>query len=183
MGFKLTLMKLYLLLFPLLLGCSMFAQKSLFVRVYDLSGKKINKGRVFAATDTTLALNGKFYPISISVGNIGAIRTRHTVGHNVAIGAVTGTVVGLAIGLADPGSSDPNSYDVISKGDAVAVGAVLGAAAGALIGALSASFKDTKHFIINGDPAKWKAFQLLVASYNEEKKEIQKEKDNEIYTN
>lgn len=183
MGFKLTRMKVSTLLFSLLLGCSLYAQKTMFVRVYDLSGKKINKGRVLATTDSTLQLKGQPSPISISVGNIGSIRTQHSTGHNIAIGSATGVVVGLAVGLAIPISTDPNSFDVLSKGGQAAAGAVLGLAGGALIGAISASLKDSKHVVINGDPAKWKAFQSLVVSYYEEKKEMQKEKENELLTN
>jgi hypothetical protein len=148
----------------------MYAQKPLFVRVYDMKGNKIDKGRVIAVTDSTLELNGKSKTDTILVQRIGSIRTRHSAGNTIGISSAVGLVIGTVIGVA--GSSQPNQqdqYQIMTPGEEVASGIALGLLSGAIVGAIGTAFKDSKHFIIHGNAAKWKAFQLAVADYNAER--------------
>jgi len=54
----------------------MYKHRNQILRVYDLAGKKINKGHVTMVTDTSLQLEGKSAPVSIPVRSIGFIKTK-----------------------------------------------------------------------------------------------------------
>src|SRR4051794_31973998 len=98
-------MKKFTFIFFTSLSCSVCAQKSIFVRVYDFAGEKINTGHLLAVTDTSLQLKGE--PVDIPVRNIGFIKTKRSAGNNVLVGSVigafTGAVVGAVTGDPDPG--------------------------------------------------------------------------------
>jgi hypothetical protein len=49
-------MKILAFLFTILIAHNLQAQKSIFIRVYDLKGDKIARGHVLSATDTSLQL-------------------------------------------------------------------------------------------------------------------------------
>ncbi|MDH7460688.1 hypothetical protein QEG73_05340 [Chitinophagaceae bacterium 26-R-25] len=156
--------------------CSTYAQKRLFVRVYDLSGKKIDKGRVLAVSDSTVLLETVSKTDTISARNIGSIRTRRAAGHNIAIGMTTGGVLGAIFGAiaAQPvynPQSSPNEppqmqVNVVTPAESAVIGLVTGLAAGALVGTLVTASNRSVKTVINGDPAKWKEFQMMVADYN-----------------
>ena len=140
-------------MFLISLNYSIYAQKSIFVRVYDLSGKKINKGHVLKVTDTSLQLKGKSAPI-ISVRSIGSIKTKHSAGNNILIGSIVGASSMVILTLAgDQG---------YTNGQEVGVGILLGLPLGAAIGSLTILFKNSKSYLIEGDATKWKAFQLMI---------------------
>jgi hypothetical protein len=174
-------MKTVMLLLAISLSCSMFAQNHLFVRVYDLSGKKFHKGDALSVTDTTLEIEGKSRPDTISVLKIGSIRTKHSAGHNIAIGVAFSTVISAIIAISTTGhqQSDPNSYpvDVISPEAAAATGILVGATAGVVIGGITAATKNSKHFPINGNFTNWKTFQAMIIAYDAKQKKKTKEPD------
>jgi hypothetical protein len=150
----------------------MHAQNPLFVRVYGLSGKKINRGRVVAATDSTLLLSWASHVDTISVRHIGAIRTKHNAGNNIGYGMALGAVTGLIIAASysNNHATNPDGTPVMlhetEKAVDVLGGILLGGAAGAGIGAITSSFKNSKHYLIHGDLMKWKAFQSVITAYN-----------------
>jgi len=136
----------------------------MFVRVYNLEGKKINKGNVLVVTDTTLVIKGKRGYENIPVNSIGLIKTKHSEGHNVLMGAVVG---GSTIAILGVATADPDAWIFgYSAGEGAAVGGVLGGTAGAAIGGITILFKNSKSFIINGDLSKWKAFQEGITRIN-----------------
>ena len=49
-----------------------------------------------------------------------------------------------------------------SAGEGAAVGVLLGAPAGAVIGGITALFKNSSTYIIDGDLVKWKAFSEMI---------------------
>jgi hypothetical protein len=168
-------MKLIILLLAISLTCSMFAQKKLFVRVYNLHGKKVTKGRVLSVTDTTLELNEGSITETIPAQNIGTIRTKHSMGQSIFFGALAGTATGAIIAAAkvQPDNSDPNSIEVISP--EVEAGALifLGLLGGTIVGTIVGAAKDSQEFIIHGDLNKWKSFRSLVMVNNTvQKKEM-----------
>jgi hypothetical protein len=161
-------MKALVIIFSILLSCSLCAQKRLFVRVYDLSGKKINSGRVLAVTDSMILLKGtKVGFDTVFVRNIGSVKTKHGVGNNIGIGIAVGTVSGILLGIASSHSGESeSSMEFVSSGEIIAGSALLGMSAGALVGALSGLLKNSKHFPVNGNPANWKVIELMVTDYN-----------------
>ncbi len=130
---------------------------NVFVRVYDLQGKKISKGKIFSISDTSLQLKGKREPVIIAASSIGLIKTKHSGGNNVLMGAATGATA-LAIFMA--ASAGPN--DMFDPAGAAAAGAFLGGIAGAAIGGLTSLFKNSKSYIISGDELKWKEFKETI---------------------
>lgn len=150
-------MKALILLFSISLVCSTYAQRSIFVRVYDLSGKKIHKGRVVTVTDTFLQLEQHSDTINIPARSIGSIRTRHSIGNNILIGSIIG-VSSVAILGAATAEPDKELFGY-TAGEGALGGALLGLPVGALVGGITIPFKNSKYYLINGDATKWKAFQ------------------------
>ena len=154
-------MKTLITLLLISFSCTILAQKQLFVRVYDLSGKKIYKGDVYATSDSDLSLVGNKTPVNIPVSTIGTIKTKHSALNNVVIGSVTGAAT---IGIIGAASADPSAEILgYSAGEGAAAGALIGAGAGAAIGGLTALLKNSKKFLINGNLSNWKAFRSFLS--------------------
>lgn len=153
-------MKLLISIFLISLSYTACAQKPIFVRVFNLSGKKIYKGNVFAVTDTSLQLVSRKGPINIPESNIGFIRTKRSVGSNIFIGSVIG---GFAGGIVGATTADPDNYLLgYTAGESAAFAALFGAYFGAGFGALTTLFKHSKRYSIKGDKTKWKDFQSMI---------------------
>lgn len=144
----------------LILGMNVYAQTSsetsdAFVRVYDQSGKKIAKGKIYSVSETFLQLKRKRGPIEIPVRRIGSIKTKRSAGNNLLVGAAVGASTMAVIGAA---SADPDDFLGFTAGEGAAAGALLGGAAGTVIGGISILFKRSETYTINGDQEKWNAF-------------------------
>ncbi len=128
-----------------------------FIRIYDLNGKKINKGIVVSITDTSLELENNKGIQQIEIVDIGSIKTKHSTGNNVLWGSSIGAGA-LAIGGAATGSQD-GGFLVWTPAEGAAAGLVVGAPLGAGIGALTSLFKKSDTYIINGQASNWDAFK------------------------
>lgn len=131
-------------------------QKKLFVRVYDLNGKKINNGKVIAATDSELLLLKNDQQTKVNVLDIGYIKTQHSAARNVFIGAaICGFIMGilsLSAGAGDTGFFGPPPIVYLGFGFAV------GIPIGSLVGALTIPLRDSRRFTILGEHEKWIEF-------------------------
>lgn len=154
--------KIIVLVFALQFVINSYAQKEtlekgMFVRVFNLDGKKINKGHVAFVVDTLLVLKKNGNDVEINVKEIGTIKTKRSAGHNILVGSAIGTATGAILGVA---SADPDAWIF---GYTAAEGAtgfgLAGALGGAAIGGISIAFKNSKTIIINGDLAKFKIFK------------------------
>lgn len=149
----------------LLLSISISAQEgtekaNVFVRVYDLQGEKISKGNILSISDTLLQLKGKREPIKIAVRSIGSIKTKHSGGNNILIGAVSGGVFMAIIGAA---TADPDAFILgYTASEGAALGVFLGAPIGAAIGGITVLLKKSRSFEINGDELKLKEFKETI---------------------
>ena len=90
-------MKKVILLLTLLICINLSAQvttktQTQFVRVFDLEGKKIGKGRTYATNDSILVLSKNEKLKELYVKEIGKIKTKRSGGHNVLVGATSGAV-------------------------------------------------------------------------------------------
>ncbi|HYK44212.1 MAG TPA: hypothetical protein VEV83_03530 [Parafilimonas sp.] len=150
-------MKILAFLFTILIAHNLEAQKSIFIRVYDLKGHTIARGHVLSATDTSVQLIRE--PTNILVRDIGSIRTKHSVGHNLLIGSAIGSSTMAIIGVA---SANPDEFLGYTAGEGALGGFIVGVPIGAAIGALTIAFKNSKHYVINGDLQKWKAFKSTI---------------------
>ncbi len=139
--------------------------KQMFVRIYNMDGKKINKGRIVFVRDSLLGLKRDSKTFEIKVTDIGFMKTKRSAGHNLLMGVAIGATTFSAISVA---SIDPNDSDFIfdetpdTFGDAMIGGVVLGGIAGGVIEAITIPFKNSKTFLINRDVHKWKAVQQMV---------------------
>jgi len=136
-----------------------FENTYVFVRVYDLQGKKIGKGKIFSISETSLQLNRKGESVKIPVSSIGFIKTKHSEGNNVLVGAVIGATT---MGIFGATIAEPGLLFGFSASEGAAGGVVLGGIAGAAIGGITILFKNSKSYEINGDKAKWKAFKEMI---------------------
>ena len=162
---KTILMKNLIFLIALTLSINISAQNELknsniFVRVFDLQGKKINKGKIFSISETSLQLIKKGENIKINFSSIGSIKTKRSAGNNLLIGAGVGATT-LGIIMARP-AEDGWSGDGYSASEGALGGVVLGGISGTAIGGITILFKNSKSYLINGDLSKWKAFQDMI---------------------
>ncbi len=100
-------MKKVILLLTLLTCISLSAQETtktqtLFVRVFDLDGKKIGKGHIYATNDSILVLKKNEKLKELYVREIGKIKTKRSGGHNFLVGSATGVVAGAILGSINP---------------------------------------------------------------------------------
>lgn len=154
-----------LFIFLVLLSYNVHAQKSIFVRVYNVEGKKIKTGHVLMVTDTSLQLEGNPEPFDIPVRNIGLIKTKHSTGNNIFAGSLIGVGTFAIIGAASASSS--SDFIQFSAGESAAAGAIVGLPLGAALGAITSLLKNSKTFIIGGDMNKLKAFQSVALKGNQ----------------
>lgn len=148
-----------------LLCVTIYAQEgivknTLFVRVYNLEGDKMNKGKVYTVNDTILQLLKNKETVTIDVRTIGIIKTKRSGGNNVLLGSLIGLGAGAIFGaIANGGDNSWFTTEEAAAGIGL-VGAVLGSGIGAAI----ITSKNSKSYIINGDLSKWKVFQEKIQS-------------------
>ena len=151
--------KSIIIFFALILSVSIYAQKEntinkTFVRIYNLEGKKINKGYVSFVNDTILGLKNKD---KIDIRDIGYLKTKRSAGNNVLVGAILGAVTGGVIGAV---SAEPESmflsYTATEGGSG---GGIIGGLGGGVIGGVTALFKKSKTYLVSVDPLLWKGIK------------------------
>ena len=152
-------MKNLIIALILLLCLNVYAQEAIpqekiFLRVYNLKGKKIHKGKVFSVSDSVLKLNLLNKITQISFEEIGYIKTKRSTGHNALMGASIGTTLGMI------GSSGESSYIP----DALGIGILT--TGGALLGLLTWSSKNYYEFEINGNLQNFKQFKDTLIGKN-----------------
>src|SRR5688572_19947627 len=147
-------MKLLSIVFLIVLGYTACAQKTFFVRVYNLEGAKIAKGNVFAVTDTSIQLEANT-PVEIPMQSIGFIKTKRSGGNNVLVGGLIGATAGAVSGVI---AADPDDFLAFTETEGAIGGTLVGFTVGAAIGGLTILAKNQQTYLINGDLLKWKAF-------------------------
>lgn len=152
-------MKKVVLVLVLLVSPTLLAQNeipNIFIRVYDLEGNKIGKGKILSISKSTLQLERRSRTKEFSVSNIGSIKTKRSARNNVLVGAGIGAVT---VGIAGAAVSEPNDWVFsFTKAEGAFGEAILGGVAGAGIGGITSLFKDSRTYIINGEPSKLEAF-------------------------
>ena len=81
-------------------------KNTLFVRIYNLDGDKMNKGKVLTVNDTIIQLLKNKETVNIDMRTIGLIKTKRSAGNNVLIGSLIGLTIGAIVGVA---SADPDA--------------------------------------------------------------------------
>jgi len=133
--------------------------KKIFVRVFNESGNKIAKGKIFSLTDDAIYLSKGEKSVTISLKDIGYIRTKHSAGHNVLLGAGAGAAAGMILGAA---SADSDGWFGYTEAEGATGFGLLMGTVGAAVGGITVLFKNSDKFEINGDPKRWEAFQVAM---------------------
>jgi len=154
-------MKTIIIAISILLSMHIYAQnnqetKDSFVRVYDLEGQKIAKGRISEVGVMTLTLQKNRGVMTVSVSDIGSIKTRRSVGNNVLIGSVAGVTLGAIAGAT---TDDDAGWFGYSEAEYTVGGAVIVGTGGLAIGAITGLLKDIETYQIDGDQIKWQVFK------------------------
>jgi len=136
-----------------------FENANVFVRAYDLQGKKISKGKILSISETSLQLNRNGESMEIPLSSLGSIKTKHSAGNNILVGAATGATTMALLGVA---TADPDAFLGYTAGGGAVLGGILGAPLGAVIGGITILFKNSKSYEINGDKIKWKEFKEVI---------------------
>jgi hypothetical protein len=154
---KLTI---FLIFFISFLGMAQEAisKDYLFIRVYNLEGKKIGNDILVNVNDTTVSLEVKGSILTIPVSEIGEIRTKHSLAGNLIIGSIFGTSLALALLAADPETGTPSNFTGPERVVAVVGGLIIGTVAGLATGI----FRKSETYKINGDPDALKKFKETV---------------------
>jgi len=140
-----------------------FKKTNNFVRVYELNGKKISKGKILSISETSIQLIREVDSFVIATENIGSIKTKRSEGNNIITGAATGAFAMVILSLAtyeEPPSS-PYGTDFGPGANAIA-GAIIGIPVGAAVGGITIFFKNSKTYKINGDTIKLKEFKEMM---------------------
>jgi hypothetical protein len=128
------------------------AQKKTFLRIYDLSGKKIAKGYFAGTTDSTLVLVRDNQLVTVPVHQINTIRTKRSAGHTIGVTAAVCTGVFTIALLAGSGGDSWFSY---SASDAIGAGIITGTVGGIVIGGIASAAKNPKLLTVNGNMENW----------------------------
>jgi hypothetical protein len=145
----------------------------LFVRVYNLKSKKVEKGRVLYIKDSVLGIKNTKTIKEVSFVDIGKIKTKRSTGHNVLVGSLLGGALGTIIGAATSKEETKTGdggwlfgeYEYTtgySTGTGAAIGAGTGITAGAIAGLGISAFKNSKTYLIDGDMQKWIIFKDMI---------------------
>ena len=158
-------LSVFLMIMTMLMGPQIFAQQdidqaNMYLRIYDLKGSKMAKGKMLSITGDGISLKGKKNPVLIAFSDIGQVKTKRSGGHNVLMGAGVGAATGIILGVA---SSDPDAsfLGYSATEGASGFGVILGTA-GAAIGGITVLFKKSKTYAIEGDPEKWEEFKTAI---------------------
>ena len=140
-------------LFLVIVCLTIQAQKSPFIRIYNLNGKKIMKGNLFNVTDSSLTLisGGKNYEIPYQ--NIGTIKEGRSIGNSIGAASLTSGVLLGIVGATV--SNGQNGITFITPAETGLVGLIAGAAGGALLGTGIYFLENRKTFVIHANKEFW----------------------------
>jgi len=151
-------LKKFALLTSLLFGCTLSGQtNNTFLRVYNLKGKKIHKGKIVKLSDSALIIVRRKREITVPVSEIGAIRTKRSAGNTILqCSIITAAIFGIA-GAIDSDSSD--TFLSFSPLEGAAIGSVMGLTLGSVIGGLASLDNNSSKFVIKGEAHLWEKFR------------------------
>lgn len=168
--FKNQISLIFIMSLVFILSINLHAQKrtnakNIFLRVYNLDGKKMSKGHVVFINDSILGLNKGGKQVKVNSVDIGSIKTKRSGGHNVIIGASSGILLGAILGSVNPpmdSSGGTFTWAGGSSGEEFTFGVTVGVISGTIIGGITSIFKNSETFIIDGDVKKWLLFKEMI---------------------
>lgn len=151
-----------LLALVMLIHTSGDAQKKRFLRFYDFSGYKFEKGRLVTSTDSSIVVSRDTLLIEIPISKIYSIKTKRSYGHNALVSSFALAVPAGIIGYT---SGDPyieGGWNMYTKDVTAFIGIVNGTLLGILTGALISGGNQT--FVIDGDQEIWKRINKQITT-------------------
>lgn len=154
--------------FLLLIGLFMcvsftYAQRPPFVRVFDLNGKKIYKGRITSADESYLYLKKGSKMYTVPFDTIGSIKTYRSFGHYAGGGAgyaaLTGVLGDIILFSLYSSSEDPSGIGGGVMLDAALIFPAALAVGGFITGTVIWLLKKKENHEIHGDPNLWEIFR------------------------
>jgi hypothetical protein len=151
-----------LLAMVMMIHTSADAQKKIFLRFFDFSGNKFEKGRLIASTDSSIVVSRDTLLIEIPISKIYSIKTKRSFGHQALVSSFA---LAIPAGIIGYSSGDPKSNDalnIFTKDVTASIGIFCGVLSGVLTGALVSRFNQT--FVINGDKEIWKRLNKKITT-------------------
>ena len=139
------------------------SQETIFIRVFDESGKKIHKGSLSSVSDSSLTIRNREKMTEVPVSKISVIKIKRSFGHTVAISSGIGAA-GFSI-LVGAASADPDAW--LTAGEGAAAGFVFGALAGATVGTIIALSNKKPVLDINMNQQDWMKAKSALSFYLE----------------
>lgn len=166
--------KIYFLFFlQLFIYYNSQEQTRTFLRLYNISGNKFQKGHFAGSTDSSIYIHKDSGKMEISVLKIGYIKTRRSLGHNILLSATPAAVGFGVLGLATGEARETTDNDVTLPGvlhdlttftpeEGLAAGLILGGLAGTATGSLITVLTKRTTFSIGGDIATWQSQKKII---------------------
>lgn len=159
---------LCLLTICVLTGLSVDAQKKIFLRFYDPSGHKFEKGQFVTSTDSSIVISRDTALIEIPISSIYSIKTKRSFGHHALVSSLVSGIplTVYAVSTGEPHTNENTFSGMLHDATTFRPGeaAILGIFGGMVIGTITGAIisGQSKTFIIDGDIKKWKKFRIII---------------------
>ena len=140
------------------------SQKTIFIRVFDASGKKIQKGFLNQVADSSLTIKKGNDLIEVPVSKISVIKVKRSFGHTVAISSGIGAGGFAIFGAA---TAEPDTFLGYTAAEGAVGGLVFGAVAGAVVGSIIGATNKKPVLHINMDQKEWMKAKSALSYYLE----------------
>lgn len=141
------------------------SQKTIFLRVFDETGKKIQNGFLRSVSDSSLTIQNGEKITEVPVSKISVIKVKRSFGHTVVISSGIGAAGFSIFGAA---TADPDAWIYgYTAGEGAAAGFIFGAFAGATVGSIIAATSKKPVLRINMNPKEWMKAKSALSYYLE----------------
>ena len=140
------------------------SQKTIFLRVFDETGEKIQKGFLNSVSDSSLTVKNGNNMIEVPVSRISVIKIKRSFGHTVAVSSGIGAGGFAIFGAA---TADPDVFLGYTAGEGAVGGFIFGALAGATVGSIIAATNKKPVLQINMDQKEWMKAKTALSYYLE----------------
>jgi hypothetical protein len=130
--------------------------KNVFLRLYNLEGKKIATGYLRSINENSLSLSKSRDIIDFSYSEIGVIKTKRGLGQKLILGASIGA---LGLGFFGASTANPDEWFGYTVVQGATGGAILGVLAGTVIGVMIDGLKNSRRFKIDANEELWNSFK------------------------
>jgi len=141
------------------------SQKTIFLRVYNETGKKIQNGFLRSVSDSSLTIQNSGITTEVPASKISMIKVKRSFGHTVAISSGIGAAGFAIFGAA---TADPDAWIFgYTAGEGAAAGFIFGALAGATVGSIIGATNKRPVLRINMSQKEWMKARSALSYYLE----------------